>query len=268
MKSRIAEKLARNSQSHKGQNGKVLVIGGSADYTGAPSLAARAALRTGCDLVKIYCPEKIADVVAGYSENFIVRGYGKNRLEMKPAREALELSEWADSVVLGPGLGDVEEKPVREILDHIEKPLVVDADALKAIPRSSVKNAVLTPHSGEMRYLKENMQNMNILLNRDIAIVEKGSIDQVHMSRETKSLDVGTSAMTVGGTGDSLAGIAGSLLSQGLSIDEAAEMAAWINGKAGELATESKGNGMLATDLIERIPDVLGPGNYSDSKPT
>ena len=267
MKVKIAAKLERSSDSYKGENGRVLVIGGSMDYTGAPALSANAALRTGSDLVKIYCPEAVADIIAGYSENFIVERYSSDYLDLNAARAAMELSEWADSIVLGPGLGEVDQKPVREILNHAKAPLVVDADALEYVPRSSVKDAVLTPHSGEMKELMEGIQNLNIMLNRNIAVVEKGSTDKVHTSEKTRKFDVGCPAMTVGGTGDSLAGIAASLLSQDLDIDEAAELAAKINGKAGELAAEEKGNGMLATDLIEKIPEIIRTSN-SFSSPT
>lgn len=251
----ILRKLERATDSHKGENGKVAVIAGSRDYTGAPALSAKAALRTGCDLVKILTSEEVSDTVASYSENFIVREYPGGYFSSESLSQALELSEWADTVVIGPGMADVEQEAVTKFLDNASSKLVVDADALEYVDQSNLENAVLTPHSGEFKlYLEENMEE---LLEAGNVVLKKGEVDEILYRDQVEEIEVGTSAMTVGGTGDVLTGIVASLISQGLDIQEGAKLGAWINGKAGEKWTKKYGNGTLATDLIKEIPRVM-----------
>lgn len=252
----LLQKLERDPGSHKGDNGRVGIIGGSADYTGAPALSAMAALKTGCDLATILTSESSRDIVAGFSENFIVRSYEADYFGMGAVEKALELDEEVDSIVIGPGLGDPEPKAVREFLQECESPVVVDADALEHAPRSPIQNAVLTPHSGEFEKHVEG--SLEALLERDNVVVRKGSTDTVYTGSGKTDIDAGHPTMTVGGTGDVLAGFIASLLAQGLDREEAAKLGAWINGKAGEKAAEKYGNGALATDMVEEVPVVLG----------
>lgn len=250
--------LERDQETHKGQNGKVGVIAGSRDYTGAPALSAKAALRTGCGLVKILTSDSVSDTVASYSENFIVESYSGDYFDMEALNQALDLAEWADAVVIGPGLGEPRAKAVREFLQEAETELVVDADALNHVGRSPLKEAILTPHGGEF---DRNVRNiLDSLLSHDNVVVEKGSTDKIYTESDEKSIEVGDPAMTVGGTGDVLTGVIASLLSQGLIREDAAEFGVWINGKAGEKAAEKYGNGLLATDVVEKIPEVLKRG--------
>lgn len=247
--------LERGQETHKGQNGRVGVIAGSRDYTGAPALAAKAALRTGCDLVKILTSESVSDTVASYSENFIVEDYSGDYFDMAALNQALELAEWADAVVIGPGVGEPRAKAVREFLQEADSTLVVDADALEHVFRSSFEGAVLTPHGGEFdEYVEEILDE---LLRDGKVVLEKGATDTVYLEDEERKVEAGDPAMTVGGTGDVLTGVIASLISQGLNRDDAAGFGAWINGKAGEKAASEYGNGMLATDVIEKIPEVL-----------
>lgn len=247
--------LERDQETHKGQNGKVGVIAGSRDYTGAPALSAKAALRTGCDLVKILTSESVSNTVASYSENFIVEDYSGDYFDMQALNQALELAEWAESVVIGPGLGEPRAKAVREFLQEADSTLVIDADALDHVGRSSFEDAVLTPHGGEF---EDNVEKiLDQLLARDKTVLEKGSTDRIHLEDGEKEIEIGDPAMAVGGTGDVLTGIIASLIAQGIDKEGAAELGAWINGRAGEKAAEEYGNGMMATDLIEYIPEVL-----------
>lgn len=246
--------ISREKDSHKGENGKVLVIGGSKDYTGAPALSAQAALRSGADLVKVFTSETVQDVVVGYSENLIVEGYEGDYFRMDAIDRALELAEWADAVVIGPGSGDPQPKAVRHFIQESEATPVIDADALKHVGRTPVENSVLTPHRAEFeeieRFLDQLLQKGNVVL-------RKGPTDRIYSGKDVTEVDRGHPGMTVGGTGDVLTGIVAGLVSQGVDLDEAALKAAEINGKTGEEAAKKYGNGLVATDLLDYIPSVM-----------
>jgi len=251
----LLRKLERDLDSHKGQNGKVGVIAGSKDYTGAPALVSEAALRTGSDLTKILTSESVRDIVASYSENFIVEPYSADYFDRDAADKALKLAEWSDVVAIGPGLADPEPKAVRNFMQEVGAPLVIDADALEFVGRTPVRNAVLTPHGAEYKNIGEDV--VHELVDRGNVVVKKGSEDFILSSDFEERVSVGTPVMTVGGTGDVLTGVIASLISQGLELDEAARLGVWISGKSGEMAAEEYGNGMLATDLIETIPKIF-----------
>lgn len=257
----LIEKLERKPGSHKGQNGKIGVIGGSKDYSGAPALNAHAALRTGSDLVKLLTSEAVRDVVRSYSENFIVEGYDSDYFDEKASAQAKKLSEWADTVVMGSGLSQPDEDALKKLAEDFETPLVVDADAIKSVATADFSKAVFTPHEGEAEFLREEFGSLKSFVQETGAVVVlKGETDRIYTERKVFENETGHETMTVGGTGDVLAGVIGSLISQGLDIEEAARLGAWINGKAGEKAAEELGNSVLATDIKEKIPAVLSDG--------
>jgi len=144
--------IDRDPASHKGENGEVLVVGGG-PYTGAPSLSARAALRTGADLVRVACPETVAREVQGFSADLIVRGLPGDRVGPSHLKRVLSLAADNDAVVLGPGLGrgDGTTEFVREFLTEYDGRAVVDADALRAVPEVDTDaELICTPHQGEL----------------------------------------------------------------------------------------------------------------------
>jgi ADP-dependent NAD(P)H-hydrate dehydratase len=254
----LLEKLQRAPESHKGQNGKVAIIAGSADYTGAPALDARAALRTGCDLTKILTSKAVGSTVASYSENFIVRSYPTDYFSQKALTEAKKFVDWSDALVIGPGMGDPEPGPLQRVIEYAEKPKVIDADAIEVALGCDFRNAIFTPHEKEAEPIIDNYGSLEKFTEREDAVVLlKGKKDRIYVDGERKINETGHPTMTVGGTGDVLAGIVGSLVSQGLENEEAAELGAWLNGKAGEKAAEEYGEAALATDIIEEIPKVL-----------
>lgn len=250
----LIEKLKRDPESHKGENGKVGIIAGSKDYSGAPALVAKAALRTGCDLTTILTSSSVSSTVASYSENFIVREYDSDFFDKRAVKKALKLDEKVDAVVIGPGLSNPEEDALKEFLANASSPVVVDADALNCLESSGIENAVLTPHSGEFQPLKDSV---NELVENNNIVIRKGSTDKLYSDDLETKLDIGDPTMTVGGTGDVLAGVIGSLIAQKLNKKDAAELGLHINGKAGDLAAIEFGNGALATDIIEKIPDAI-----------
>ncbi len=259
----------RKPWSHKGDFGKLLVVGGSRTYSGAPALAALAALRSGCDLVTVAAPERAANIIASFSPDLITESLTGNCLSSRHTRPVLEMSKHADAIVLGGGLGRKRETMlfVRNLLARIDKPCVIDADAIHAVATN--KNLlkpthVLTPHAGEFLTLtghepgqdiKEMAGHARIFSSRlGCTVLLKGHIDVISDGKETLLNKTGVPKMSVGGTGDTLAGICGALLSMGLSPFAAAYSAAYLNGLAGELASKHLGPGMLASDVLSSLP--------------
>jgi len=264
----------RRPWSKKGDFGKVLVIGGSRLYSGAPALSAMAALRAGADIAVIACPSSVAGVVRGFSPNLIVRPVGKELITEDDVGELLDLAEGFDSIVIGPGLG-LEETTRRAVVGFIkgvkDKPLVVDADALKAVALDPDalrgKDAVLTPHAGEFKLLtgtslsedvEERRRAVEEAANRmKVTILLKGHVDVISDGSRTKLNKTGNPGMTVGGTGDVLTGITATFLAWSKDPFESACAAAFLNGLAGDLALKELGYHMVATDIIERIPKAM-----------
>ena len=139
----------------KGQNGKVLVVGGSREYVGAPAFAALSALRTGVDLVTVCSPEKVAWTINSYSPDLITKKFLGDELNLTHAKEIISLSERFDVIVIGNGLG-LNKEFVMKLLREIKKPFIIDADAIKVINLEVVSNSILTPHKKEFEMLYAN----------------------------------------------------------------------------------------------------------------
>lgn len=264
--------------AHKGSRGTVLVIGGG-PFTGAPSLAAVAAHRCGMDLVYVAVPGAVAHVVSGYSMDLIVQAVGgtsATRFAPGHLDEALAWEGRADAVVLGPGVGD--DPGTLEMAGQVfqrmaseGKPVVVDADALKAmggmgeVPRHP--GAVLTPHAGEFKALSGTPLPAELEARVDAVrslagqlgctILSKGPVDVVSDGRRVKLNDTGNPAMATGGTGDILSGVTCALLAKGMGAFDAARTAAFVAGVAGDMAMEELGHSMLASDMLWNLPGVF-----------
>ncbi len=250
----LFEKLERSSNSHKGENGKVLVIGGSRKYTGAPALSAEAALRSGADLVKILTAEEAKPVVQGFSENLIVESY-EERFDEESLEKARKLEEWADTTVIGPGLSEFDEEALEKFAEESGK-LVVDAEAIE--PLLDTSGNIFTPHSGEAEVMGEKSGSIKMYsFETGNTVLMTGEKDRIFSGKDITETETGCSGMTVGGTGDVLTGIVAAFKSQGLDDKDAAVLAAYVNGKAGEKAFEEYGNGLTATDIIDRIPEAI-----------
>ncbi|AUX09974.1 ADP-dependent NAD(P)H-hydrate dehydratase [Halalkaliarchaeum desulfuricum] len=259
--------LDRRPDSHKGENGEVLVVGGG-PYTGAPTLAAAAALRAGADLVRVACPEVVAREVQAFSPDLIVRPFPGETLASPHVDRILELAAAHDAVVFGPGLGDTEAAldAVREFLEQFEGNAVIDADALRVVPAVDTDaTLVCTPHQGELRAMggpsAEDWESRADLAadyaaELDHILLVKGKYDVVTDGESVRVNRTGNPGMTVGGTGDVLAGAVGALLAV-LPPFEAAAVGAFANGRAGDIAHDDMGNGLVATDLIDRLPEAL-----------
>jgi NAD(P)H-hydrate epimerase len=269
-------KRSRLSKTHKGDHGRLLIIGGNELYSGAPTLSALAALRVGIDLVYIATPRKTAHDIASISPSLITIKLNGEHLALPDLITLKQFIAKVDAVVLGPGLGVHEEtkEAVEKIVETIETvkiPLLLDADGLKAFSEYKRKvntPVVLTPHAGEYHILMGQRLPSNLRKKvkeiskaaREIngVILLKGPIDIITDGNRVKLNEIiHNPGMTVGGTGDVLSGIVGGLLSQGIDAFKAATAGVFINGAAGDFVTQEKGYHMLPTDLIEWIPKVM-----------
>jgi len=265
----------RPSESHKGDFGRLLVIGGSETFSGAPALVALAALRTGVDLAYVAAPEKTAYAISSMSPDLITIKLDGTHLNLGSVPSLKTYVETADAIVLGPGLGLHQEtkeavKAIVEAAERAMKPLLLDADGLKAFSEFKRKlntSLVLTPHAGEYAILtgKKLPENLNEKISEvqktaaelNSTLLLKGSIDIISDGKRLKLNFTGNPGMTVGGTGDVLSGIVGAFLAQKIDPFESAVAGAFVNGAAGDFVFEEKGCHMVPTDVIQRIPQVL-----------
>lgn len=266
----------RDSKSHKGENGRVLIIGGSVDYYGAPLLAGLGALYSGADLVYLYVPECNFDCSRSIYPDFIVKSYKGDYLDESHAGEIIEFGKKVDSVLIGPGLGknDKVKAGVLEIVKKLRIPTVLDADAipvLKKIQKFPLEQPIIiTPHSNEFRNLVDREvdfksgDSKSVILLRSIAmdlhinVLLKGYIDYVSSDEGVVEINkTGNAGMTVGGSGDVLAGMVATFLAFGMEGFDAARCAAFYNGKAGDYLTKKKGFAYSSSDLALALPYVI-----------
>jgi hydroxyethylthiazole kinase-like uncharacterized protein yjeF len=265
----------RNPTAHKGDFGKLLVIGGSEVYSGAPALVSLAALRTGTDIVYIAAPTRTAYAISSMSPELITIKLEGDNLKPESMRTLKPYFAMVNAVVMGPGLGLNPEtsKFVEACVDEVEKakkPLLLDADGLKAFAkfkRQLKVPLVLTPHAGEYSILTgeklPEKQEERILAIQKTAkklkatILVKGQVDVICDAERSKVNFTGNPGMTVGGTGDVLSGIVGGFLAQKVHAFEAAVAGAFVNGAAGDFVASEMGFHMVATDIIKWVPRVL-----------
>ena len=262
----------RSSMSHKGDNGRVLVIGGGA-FTGAPALSALAALRAGADWVTVAAPQSVAGTIAGFSPDLIVHTLSGSYLAPDDIDIVNALVRKHDVAVIGMGLGRESEtaEAVSEIVrSNPDARFVIDADALHAleIPVQGGTPPIITPHAGEFRMLGGEVSAdldercelvMDFSARNRVVTLLKGDADVISDGRAVRINQTGNSGMTVGGTGDVLAGVAGAIFTNAGAL-AAASAGAFIVGTAGDLAFVEYGYGLLATDVIECIPDAMRRG--------
>jgi len=265
----------RPPEAHKGDFGRLLVVGGSEMFSGAPAFVALAALRAGVDLTYVASPRKTAYAISSMSPNLITIKLDGDYLSPRNVAVIKRHLEASNAVVMGPGLGLHTEtkEAVKEILKSIEEakmPCLLDADGLKAFAEFKRKVSfplVLTPHAGEYRILtgKEPLSNLEERVT-DVkkaaeelgaVILLKGHVDVVSDGRRVKQNFTGNPGMTVGGTGDTLSGIVGTFLAQGVDPFQAAVAGAFINGAAGDFVQSEKGYHLVPTDIIDWIPKVM-----------
>jgi NAD(P)H-hydrate epimerase len=266
---------ARKSKSRKGENGIVLVVGGSYIYHGAPILSSIAALRSGTDLVYTSVPKINVSSTRSVSPNLIVIPLVDQKLTRGAVNKLLgALPRKLDSATIGMGLAIQEKNSllhlVKSLLDRDVR-LSLDASALipEVLPLLANKNVVVTPHAGEFKRLfgqvPSNSKNERIKLVEEkakefgITVLLKGSTDVISNGSTTYLYEKKIPAMTVGGTGDVLSGLVAGILSKNRKPLESAAAAAFINGLAGKAVQKKLGLHMTSMDLLPEIPIVMKP---------
>lgn len=255
----------RAENSRKGENGRVIVIGGSAEFVGAPIFAAAGALASGVDLVDLFVPAVNFAATRKFSPNFLVKKFRGNPefLTCEATDEIFKFAKKTNAaIVVGCGLGRNSEtmEAVKLLARKSRQPLVFDADALLPdLPKFISKKVVLTPHAGELERLGGNAKLLAKNLNA--VILKKGRVDEI-ISQDSRIRwnDSGNPILTAGGTGDTLAGVVGGLLARGIDPFEAAGIAAFLVGLAGErlaVKSESITPQMLAREIPKIISEIF-----------
>jgi ADP-dependent NAD(P)H-hydrate dehydratase len=265
--------LPRNLYSRKGDNGIVLIVGGSTLYHGAPLLASLAALRCGADLVYTGIPKSITRAIRSYSPNIIALPMPDDSLTVGSANRLLGLlPKVPHTAAIGMGLTVAKREAltllIKKLLDKGTK-LILDASALipDILEPITGSNAIITPHAGEYKRVfgespgqneEDIISNVASMAKKyRITIILKGWVNIVANSEsEVASVKRATPAMTVGGTGDVLDGIVSTLLVKMNSFD-ASVLAVYFNGIAANLAVEQYGLHLMATDLIDFLPKAM-----------
>ena len=269
----------RRPDAHKGSCGHVLAVAGSRGFSGAAFLAAQGALRAGAGLVTVGVPDSILGIMESKTTEAMTLELPETMADGLGADAVRVIRDFAmrSSVVLmGPGLGRHEEtmESVREVIQTVERPLVLDADALYALGghleflAALEVLAVLTPHPGEMARLTglsvQQVQSDRIGVARRAAI-EWGNIVVLKGARTVVAFPdggifvnpTGNSGMASGGTGDVLAGVIAALIAQGLSSHDASVLGVYLHGLAGDMAGDGRTVGMTAMDLVEKLPAAI-----------
>ncbi|MBI2232595.1 MAG: NAD(P)H-hydrate dehydratase [Candidatus Aenigmarchaeota archaeon] len=259
----------REAWSHKGQFGRLLVVGGSRLYSGSPAFNAMAAYRAGCDLVTIAAPERAANIAASFEPDIIAYPLKGNYIEKKHVKEIRKVMKTSSAMVIGGGISKEKKtlSAVAAILKDSKIPTVVDADGLYAVKKKLGRKFLLTPHSHEFfvlgggkpsRFVNERLGKTKTLAARlGCTVLLKGHIDTISDGTQVATSATGNPYMTKGGMGDTLAGICGALLARGASTFDAACCAAYINGLAGDIASKTFHEGLTASDMLWSIPKAI-----------
>ncbi len=279
---------SRNRDAHKGDFGRILVIGGNLGMIGAPAFVANAAFRSGAGLVRMALPRSSQQASA-----ILAPGATSSPLACSDDGLILDSSEIngviqrliseSDVIVVGPGLGrgpDSYHSLMQLIISVKDKPVIIDADGLNClarlelaglIPEKLSGNIILTPHLGEMvrlwqGWFRQDMPAGRIKVAEKLArttgaiVLLKGMGSIATDGKISYQNETGNPGMAVGGSGDVLAGIIAAICgckNSGLSLLEATALGAHIHGQAGDLAAAAKGEiSLIPQDIIEFLPDA------------
>ena len=280
----VASKIpVRPAWTYKHAVGKLLVIAGSVGYSGAAAMTCQAALRSGAGIVTLVCPwemNSIFETMLTEVMTYPVEQTDNMSIHVDAYNEIAQLSEKFDAIAMGPG---VSQNPsticlVREVLKNIKKPTVLDADGLRALygpmdvdeskSQLDLSHVVITPHAGELASIlgRESIcleerpeSNYEVVKKHRLVSVLKGASTIITDTDKTSFINpTGSWALATAGTGDILAGIISSLLSQGMPLMEGAVCGAFIHGLASDIISKDTGKtAMIATDLLEGMKSVF-----------
>lgn len=274
----------RAPESHKGENGRVLIIGGSIDYFGAPILAGLGALGAGADKVCLLVPECNFEISRSFYPDFIVRKYPGNYINSRTL-DYLDLLEKTDCVLIGPGVSEDPEslRIITRIIQKTQCDIVLDAEAIPAIaslglsfaahgaiPFSAAtsRKITITPHRGELNEIThgdlpddfdELVKITEETANRfGVTVLLKGRRDVIAApGMPARINETGNAGMTVGGSGDVIAGCTASLIAQHISPFNASCAAAFTVGAAGDNLMKQKSYNFTATDIALELPYAI-----------
>ncbi|MBI2572880.1 NAD(P)H-hydrate dehydratase [Candidatus Woesearchaeota archaeon] len=271
--------MDRKKTSHKGENGHVLIIGGSEEYVGAVVLAGLAALRSGCDLVTVASPEKVAWAINRYSPDLLTQKI-KVAFTVKLAKDMVKQVEKYDAILIGNGITKHADKFCQYFIRKSPKLKVIDADALKGLSFKEFSNSILTPHEKELEQMlinsnkefllpklreanpKEKAEilqgNLRYFLQNDNVLLVKGPTDIIISKNKIAFNRTGNQGMTKAGTGDVLAGICAGFLAKSGDLFKSAVAASYINGYVADILLKNKkGYSFIASDIVEDLGKVL-----------
>ncbi len=270
----------RNRDAHKGDFGHLLVVAGSPGKAGAAAMTAKSALRTGTGLVSVGTPNGLVPIIQQQVfESMCIPSAESidGTIGLGAENELLKVAAKMSACAIGPGLSTHYEtvQMVRSFLQQITIPVVIDADGLNALAgslevlRKTRGPVIMTPHPGEMARLSgisiSDVQKDRIGIATVFAAKYKVTLALKGAGTVIATPDglvyintTGNPGMATGGTGDALTGMIGSLLAQGHASLQAVCLGVYLHGLAGDLAAKEKGEaGMIAGDLIEKIPQAL-----------
>jgi len=264
----------RAEDSHKGDNGRMIIVGGSIDYYGAPVLSALGALYSGVDLIYMFVPECNFEVTRSIYPDFIVRKFSSDYFNEKAIPEILDMSENCQSLLIGPGVSDHEGvlDSVAELVGKLKIPTVLDSEAIQVVKRSEMQfnqEVLVTPHTREFEKLMDQThgftdeeEKITFLKNGarkfNVNILLKGQYDLICTPAQDVFVnETGNPGMTVGGSGDVLSGLIAGLIAQGVNVDKACMIGAYVHGQSGENLFRQKFYSYSATDLALEIPFTI-----------
>lgn len=276
----ISDFPKRKSAANKGDFGHVLVMAGSIGYTGAAYLASQAAILTGSGLVTLAIGRSLYEIMASKLTEVMVKPFFETKdfsLGLLAEKDLLAFSERCSVAAIGPGISQNKETQnlVRNLSAKLNKPIVLDADGLNAFAGHAdglkvvKERPILTPHPGEMaRLIGGNIEEVQAN-RKEVALRFAGEYNTVLVLKGHETIvaepggefyinQTGNAGMASGGTGDVLTGMIASFVAQGCDRFTAAVLGVYFHGLAGDLAAKEKGLlGLIATDLLNKIPEVL-----------
>lgn len=276
----ISKIYPRKPDSHKGDYGKVLVIAGSVGMSGAATLTSLSALRAGSGMVSLAIPKSLNTILEIKLTEVITYPLAETKegsIAANAYQEIKKLIARNDIIVIGPGLSlnKSTQQLIRQLVTGFDKPIIIDADGLNAfvgfkkeLKKAKTKSIIITPHEAEFSrlfeiplkdvHLQREGLTKKISSEYNITTVLKGYRTVVASSLKTYINESGNPGMATAGSGDVLTGLIAGLRAQGLDDFEAASLAVWLHGRAGDLAAEKYTQlSLIATDILEQIPEAM-----------
>lgn len=255
--------MHRTPTSHKGENGKVAVIGGSSFMHGAPIFSALAAEASGADLVYVSLPDRHQQVARMASLNFQVHPFRGDEIAADDIGPLLEMLATADAAVIGPGLARTTDaqRVTRELIESAPCPLVLDASALQSWTMQAIRGRgwTVTPHLGELERMGIAPDDIGrTAANMKTVILLKGHVDRIATTDGTvHDISGGNAGLTVGGTGDALAGLIAGMIAQGSKPADACHAASMVIKQAGTVLEREYGYAYGTRRVIDMIGRTL-----------